>query len=185
MLNICGTFSNRIGDPHFSLAPQSQETESILEKWIELVFLQIYVENQNILEPIFFYRASKCKQNKKQDSRTLYGPAFLPFCVIIIRPFLSWFKMQTFQNQTVLNCLQFVTETQISTVLLRERRVKNYMRHLNASYVVHVLRDFVTLCRKTQETLISLGNTTRTCLADCSLPFDRPPSIFPLRCRCT
>ena len=34
----------------------------------ELAVLHTYVENQAILEPIFLYRASKCKQTKEQGS---------------------------------------------------------------------------------------------------------------------
>ena len=36
-----------------------------LEKLAEQVVLRAYVENQAILEPIFFYRASKYKQPKR------------------------------------------------------------------------------------------------------------------------
>ena len=39
-----------------------------LETWAELAVLHTYVENQAILEPILFYRASKCKQTKEQRS---------------------------------------------------------------------------------------------------------------------
>ena len=35
-----------------------------------------YVENQAILEPILFYVDSKCKQNQRQGSMTVYGPTF-------------------------------------------------------------------------------------------------------------
>ena len=38
-----------------------------------------YVQNQAILEPIFPYRASKCKQTQKQSIKTVSGPTFLPF----------------------------------------------------------------------------------------------------------
>ena len=34
----------------------------------ELAAIRTYVENQAILEPIFLYWASKCKQTKEQDS---------------------------------------------------------------------------------------------------------------------
>ena len=40
----------------------SEETQA------ELVALCTYVENQAILEPIFLYQASKCKQTKEQGS---------------------------------------------------------------------------------------------------------------------
>ena len=39
-----------------------------LEIWAELAVLRTYVENQAILQPILFYRASKCKQTKVQGS---------------------------------------------------------------------------------------------------------------------
>ena len=34
----------------------------------ELTVLRAYIENQAILEPILFNRASKCKQTKEQSS---------------------------------------------------------------------------------------------------------------------
>ena len=39
-----------------------------LETQAELAILHTYVENQAILEPILFYRRSKCKQAKEQGS---------------------------------------------------------------------------------------------------------------------
>ena len=39
-----------------------------LETRAELAVLPTYVENQTMLEPILFYRASKYKQTKEQDS---------------------------------------------------------------------------------------------------------------------
>ena len=39
-----------------------------LETRAELAVLRTYVENQAKIELIFLYRASKCKQTKKQDS---------------------------------------------------------------------------------------------------------------------
>ena len=39
-----------------------------METWAERTVLRTYVENQVILEPIFLYRASKCKENKEQGS---------------------------------------------------------------------------------------------------------------------
>ena len=38
--------------------------------------------SQALLEPIFFYHASKYKQTQKLDSTTLYGPTFSPFCKV-------------------------------------------------------------------------------------------------------
>ena len=39
-----------------------------LETRAEPAVLRTYVENQAILEPIFLYRASKCKQTREQGS---------------------------------------------------------------------------------------------------------------------
>ena len=39
-----------------------------LERRAELAVLRTYVENQAILEPIFLYRVSKCKQIEQQSS---------------------------------------------------------------------------------------------------------------------
>ena len=40
-----------------------------LETWTESAVLQIYVENQAMLEPILLCRASKCKETKELDSK--------------------------------------------------------------------------------------------------------------------
>ena len=37
-----------------------------------------------MLEPIFLYRASKCKNPKNRAAKTVYGPKLLPLYVIII-----------------------------------------------------------------------------------------------------
>ena len=46
-----------------------------------------------MLEPIFLYRASKCKNPKNRAAKTVYGPKLLPLYVIIIVFFPV--KMQT------------------------------------------------------------------------------------------
>ena len=50
-----------------------------LETQAELAILPTYVENQAILEPIIFYRASKCKQSKEQGSEDCLWTHILTF----------------------------------------------------------------------------------------------------------
>ena len=61
-----------------------------LEIRAEPAVLCVYDENHTILEPILLYRASKCKQTKKQGSKTVYGPTFLPSCETNISVFLLY-----------------------------------------------------------------------------------------------
>ena len=68
-----------------------------LERRAELAVLRTYVEKQAILEPIFLYRASKCKQTKEQGSRLM----FLPFYKIMVSCFSFLCKDE---NKTRSNC---------------------------------------------------------------------------------
>ena len=45
-----------------------EKRKDSLETRTELAALRSYIENQAILELILFYRASKCKENRKQDN---------------------------------------------------------------------------------------------------------------------
>ena len=49
----------------FSLHHSHKKQKDSLETWVELVVLHSYVEDQDILEPILLYRASKCIQTKE------------------------------------------------------------------------------------------------------------------------
>ena len=116
-----------------------------------------YVENQAILEPIPLHRASKCKQTKEQGSKD---------CLWTHNFTLSRCKYN--RMKLCYNKLQFVKETQIGTVSSTELRTKLRRsqdsllifcqelpvqqlgdRHSNtielASWLVHVLRDFMTM----------------------------------------
>ena len=73
-----------------------------LETRVELAVIRTYVENQAILEPIIFYRVSKCKQTKEQGSEDCLWTHIFTIYKIIVSFFLSYVKMQTKQDQTVL-----------------------------------------------------------------------------------
>ena len=72
-----------------------------METRAELAVPRTYVENQAILGPILFYRASKCKQTKEQGSKTIYVPIFLPSYVIIIS-FFSFFRQNAGSNCAII-----------------------------------------------------------------------------------
>ena len=80
--------------------------------------IRTYVENEAILEPLPLYHAWKYFSMNKSNSRaarTVYGPMFLLFYVISV---FFFFLSRCKQNRIKLcyNRLQFVKETQISTV---------------------------------------------------------------------
>ena len=80
---------------------QSQETGS-LETRAKLAVLPTYVKNQTILQPILFYRASKCKQTKELSNEgCLWTHSYL-FIRLLSVFFLLYVKMQTNQDHTVL-----------------------------------------------------------------------------------
>ena len=55
----------------------NEKRKDSLETRSELAALRSYVENQAILGLILFYRVSKCKETRKQDSEyCLWTPIF-------------------------------------------------------------------------------------------------------------
>ena len=73
-----------------------------LETRAELAVLRTYDENQAILECIFLYHASKCKQTKEQAAKTVYGTISLPFYVIIIIFF--FFSQSRYKHDRIKVC---------------------------------------------------------------------------------
>ena len=61
-----------------------------LETQAKLAVLCTYIENQAILEPIFFTGHQNVNKPKTRAGRTFYGPIFLPFYKIIVS-FFSFF----------------------------------------------------------------------------------------------
>ena len=91
-----------------------------LETRAELAVLRTYVENQAIL----LYRA-KCKQTKKQGSEDcLWNHIFIVLCDYYQFFFFFLSKCKYNWIKLCYNRLQFVKETQISTVSSTERRAK-------------------------------------------------------------
>ena len=66
-----------------------------LETQAELSVVSTYVENQAILERIFLYRGSKCKQTKE---RAVYDPYYYLFIRLLPSFFLFSVKIQTKQD---------------------------------------------------------------------------------------
>ena len=96
-----------------------------LETRSELAVLCVYVENQAILEHILLYRASKCKQTKEQGRED----CLLTHIFTFLRDYYTFFflflpKCKYNRIKLCYNRLQFVKETQISTVSNIERRAK-------------------------------------------------------------
>ena len=87
-----------------------------LETRAEPVVLCIYVENQVILEPILLYRASKCKQTKRQGNEDCLWTDIFTFLCDYYK-FFFFFLPKSKYNRIKLcyNRLQFVKETQISS----------------------------------------------------------------------
>ena len=89
----------------------SHKKQKCLETRAELAFPRTYVENQATLEPILLYRASKCKQNKKQGSEDCLWTHIFTFSSDYCQ-FFFFFMSRCKQNRIK----QFVKETQINTV---------------------------------------------------------------------
>ena len=56
----------------YSLNHNHKKRKYRLETRAKLAILRTYVEKQAALEPILFYRASKCKQIKKMGSKDIF-----------------------------------------------------------------------------------------------------------------
>lgn len=63
---------------HVSIVTTREHSMEIIA---ELCVLLAYVENEAILEFIFFYHASKHKQTQSSVAKTIYGSTFLLFYV--------------------------------------------------------------------------------------------------------
>lgn len=63
---------------HVSIVTTREDSMEIIA---ELCVLLAYVENEAILEFIFFYHASKHKQTNSSVAKAIYGPTFLLFYV--------------------------------------------------------------------------------------------------------
>ena len=104
-----------------------------------MAVLCTYVENKVILEHTLFYRASECKQTKEKGraAKTVCGPIFLPFYVIIIS-FFFFFLPKCKYNRINLSYhrLQFVKETQINTVSNIEQKVNTVWKVSNTAWVI-------------------------------------------------
>ena len=78
-----------------------------LETWAEPAVLCIYIENQDILEPILLYHASKCKQTKEQGSKDCLWAHIFTFLrdyyIISYNYYIFSFFCQN-TNITGLNC---------------------------------------------------------------------------------
>ena len=88
----------------------------------ELAVLRIYVEKQGLLESISLYRASKCTQTKEQGSEDCLWTHIFTFLCDDYQFF--FFSLPKCRIKLCFNRLQFVKETQISTVSNIELRAK-------------------------------------------------------------
>ena len=90
-----------------------------LETQAKPTALCVYVENQAIVEAILLYRASKCKQTKEQRSEDCLWTHIFTFLRDYYTFFFPFFLPKYKYNRIKLcyNTLQFVKETQFSTIL--------------------------------------------------------------------
>ena len=104
-------------------------TRNSLETRAELAVLRIYVENQAILEPILFYRASKCKQTKEQGSEDCYGLMFLLFYKIIVSffSFLCQDANKTRSDCAIIGCN--LSKKRKLTLYKTQNGESNYVDH--------------------------------------------------------
>ena len=103
-----------------------------LETRVELAILYICVGNPGIPEPIFLYHVSKCKQTKEQGSKDcLWTNIFIFLHDYYLFFFLFVAKCKYNRIKVCYSRLQFIKETQISTISNIERRAKYY----RASYL--------------------------------------------------
>ena len=133
---------------------------------------------------------------KNRATRTVYGPIFLPFYVIIVS-FLKFFLSRCKESRMKLSCnrSQLAKETKLALYKTQsgesnyvDRKVLFYTlllvqqlwkRHLNttelASWLVHVLCDFKTMTSR------SISLTMKVHFTNIFYHFCKsPPSIFPL-----
>ena len=70
----------------------------------ELTVLRAYIENQAILEPILFNRASKCKQTKEQSSEDCLQTHFFTFLCDCRISFFCQDANKTGSNCAIIGC---------------------------------------------------------------------------------
>ena len=95
-----------------------------LETRAELAILRTYVENQAILEPTNLYPASKCKQSIEKGSESCFWTHIFTFLCDYYHFFSFFCNDANTVGSNCYNRLQFVKETQISSVSNTEPTVK-------------------------------------------------------------
>ena len=99
-------------------------TKDTLETRAELAILRTYVENQAILEPTNLYPASKCKQSIEKGSESCFWTHIFTFLCDYYHFFSFFCNDANTVGSNCYNRLQFVKETQISSVSNTEPTVK-------------------------------------------------------------
>ena len=113
MILLFSKIFNYLIDP---LYHSHKKRKDILETQAKRTVLRPHVENQDILEPILLYPASKYKQTKCRAIKTVCELPFYLSMSLILGFFLSSVKIQTCQDQTFTKNCCSSSKKEISTI---------------------------------------------------------------------